>query len=208
MKIIHSAVSVITTDESNNHNELKIDFDKLKELNNDTVAYLVIKNSNINYPVVQADENDYYLHHGFDKKSNDAGWIFGDYRNKFDGSDKNVIIYGHNRKDKSMFGSLNNVFDSSWNSNKENLTFDLYREGKKDSYRIFSSYETINTDDYLKTDFSDDEFLEYVNNVKKKSIKDYQVEIYNNDKIITLSTCGKNSKTRVVVHAVKINNYD
>lgn len=206
MEIIHSAISVIKTDDENNSFELEIDFTKLKELNNDTVGYLIIKNTNIDYPVVKTSDNDYYLHHGFDKRLNGAGWIFSDFRNRFDGSDKNIIIYGHNRKDGIMFGTLDNVFSSSWNSEEANLSIDLYRMGLKESYRIFSCYETDNTDDYLKTNFDGNEFLDYINTVKKKSIKDYKIEVNNDDNILTLSTCGKTSKTRIVVHAVKVNN--
>jgi len=208
MQLIDDAVSVVSTDENNNPEELEIDFNKLKELNNDTVAYLIIKNTNINYPVVKSSDNEYYLYHSYDKKSNGAGWIYADYRNKLDGTDKNIIIYGHNRKDKSMFGTLNKTIDSSWNSNEDNIVFDLYRDGIKESYRIFSSYEIINEDDYLKTDFEGEEFIKYVNAVKKKSVKYYQTDVDNDDKILTLSTCGKTSNTRVVVHAVKIEKDD
>ena len=60
------------------------------------------------YPVVKGTNNSFYLNHSFDKSNNSAGWIFADYRNKFDNTDKNIVIYGHNMRDGSMFGSMLN----------------------------------------------------------------------------------------------------
>ena len=60
------------------------------------------------YPVVKGSNNSFYLNHCFDKSYNSAGWIFADYRNKFDNTDKNIVIYGHNMRDGSMFGSMLN----------------------------------------------------------------------------------------------------
>ena len=98
----------------------KIDFQKFKEKNPDTVAYIEIKNTNINYIVVKGNDNDYYLNHNFFREENKAGWVFSDYRNKFDGTDKNIIIYGHNMKNGSMFASLKNVLNEDWKEKEEN----------------------------------------------------------------------------------------
>ena len=57
------------------------------------------------------NNNDFYLKHSFDKKYNAAGWIFADYRNKLDGSDKNIVVYGHNRQNGTMFSSLRNILN-------------------------------------------------------------------------------------------------
>ena len=75
-----------------------VDFEKLKSENKDTVAYLKVEGTNIDYVIVKGKDNDYYLHHSFDKSYNVLGWPFADYRNKFDGTDKNIIIYGHDVK--------------------------------------------------------------------------------------------------------------
>ena len=84
----------------------KIDFGELKKKNEDVVAWIKVNNTKIEYPVVKSKNNDYYLNHSLDKSYNIAGWIFADYRNNFNGEDKNIIVYGHNRRDGSMFGSL------------------------------------------------------------------------------------------------------
>ena len=72
------------------------------------------------YPVVRSTNNSFYLNHSFDKSKNLAGWIFADYKNKFDNTDKNIVIYGHNMRDDSMFGSLKNILNSDWYDNEEN----------------------------------------------------------------------------------------
>ena len=107
-EIKNSIEKTVTVDENNKYN---IDFEMLTNINKDVVAWLKVNNTNIEYPVVQANNNDYYLYHSFDKTENGAGWIFLDYRNKIEGRDKNIVIYGHNRKDGSMFGTLNKVLE-------------------------------------------------------------------------------------------------
>ena len=78
--------------------------DKIK--NPDIKAYIKVNNTNIDYVVVQSSNNNYYLNHNFNKEYNTAGWIFFDYKNKLDGTDKNIIIYGHNTKDNSMLNKV------------------------------------------------------------------------------------------------------
>ena len=78
--------------DQNKKKEYIIDFSSLKEQNPDTVAYIQANNMNIDYIVVKGENNQYYLNHNFEKKCNVAGWIFGDYHNLFDGTDRNIII--------------------------------------------------------------------------------------------------------------------
>ncbi len=93
----------------NNQDNYFIDFQTLKTKNSDTVAYLKVNGTNIDYVVVKGEDNSYYLNHNFNKEKSVAGWIFADYHNKFDGSDKNIVIYGHNMKDGIMFETLKDV---------------------------------------------------------------------------------------------------
>ena len=76
---------------------IQVDFNELIKKNSDTVAWIQVNNTNINYPVVKANDNDYYLNRSYDKKSNEAGWVFMDFRNSGTLNDKNTIIYAHNR---------------------------------------------------------------------------------------------------------------
>lgn len=183
-------------------NKYEIDFEGLKQYNSSTVAWIEVKNTNIEYPVVQANDNSYYLKHNFYQEYNSAGWIFADYRNKFDGTDKNIIIFGHNRRDGSMFGTLKNVLHEEWYDNEENIYITFATEKEVYVYKVFSIYQILSEDYYIKTDFEDDEFSDFIRTITDRSIKDFGEEISNDDSILTLSTCANDNKYRVVLHAV------
>ena len=195
--------TVIVEDE--NKEEYTIDFSKLKEQNNETVAWIKVNDTNIEYPIVKAQNNDFYLNHSFDKSNNSAGWIFADYRNKFDGTDKNIVIYGHNMKDDSMFGSLKNVINEDWYNNEDNKYITLIIENETQVYEVFSVYQIEKEDYYIQTNFNTEkEFNTFVQTIKKRSKKDFNVDVNKEDNILTLSTCANNNKYRVVLHAKKI----
>ena len=199
---IKSTVIVEDKNEDENKEEYTVDFDKLKEQNNETVAWIKVNNTNIEYPVVRSTDNSFYLNHSFDKSKNSAGWIFADYRNKFDNKDKNIVIYGHNMRDGSMFGSMKNILNSEWYDNEENTDITLYTENEKSIYKVFSIYKIESEDYYIKTEFSNDnEFERFIENLKKRSIKNFNIDISKEDNILTLSTCANNNKYRVVLHA-------
>ncbi|HJJ19032.1 MAG TPA: class B sortase [Clostridiaceae bacterium] len=160
------------------------------------------------YPVVKGTNNSFYLNHCFDKSNNSAGWIFADYRNKFDNTDKNIVIYGHNIRDGSMFGSMLNILNAKWYENEENTNITLYTENEKCMYKVFSIYKIENEDYYIKTEFkNDNEFEDFIKTLKKRSIKDFNVDVSKDDNILTLSTCANNNKYRVVLHAKKVKYY-
>ena len=201
-------VENVANDDNENNNEAetsyKIDFAKLKELNSQTVAWLKVNGTDIEYAVVQSNDNSYYLKHNFEKKYNNAGWIFADYKNKLDGTDKNIVIYGHNRKNNSMFGTLKNVLKENWYNNEENHIIDFITENEEQKYEVFSVYQIKNEEYYKDTEFKDNEFGKFVATLKDRSIKDFNVEVSAEDSILTLSTCGNNKDYRIVLHAKKI----
>lgn len=202
---IKSMVIVEKEDENEKKEEYTVDFNKLKEQNNETIAWIKVNNTNVEYPVVKATNNSFYLNHSFDKSKNSAGWIFADYKNKFDNTDKNIVIYGHNMRDGSMFGSMLNILDAKWYENEKNTNITLYTENEKCIYKVFSIYKIENEDYYIKTEFkNDNEFEEFVKNLKKRSIKDFNVDISKDDNILTLSTCANNNKYRIVLHSVRV----
>lgn len=184
--------------------EFQIHFSNLKNKNDDTIGVLKLKGIDIEYPVVKSTDNDYYLSHSFDKSINGAGWIFADFRNKLDGNDKNIVIYGHNRRDGSMFGTLKKVLTEEWYSNEENTKIFFATENEKSIYQVFSIYKIEVEDYYITTDFLDNEYEEFLNKVKNRSIHDFGIEVGKEDKILTLSTCDNNNKYRVAVHSKKI----
>ena len=183
-----------------------LNFEELMLLNKSTVGWISVPNTSINYPVVKHSDNSFYLNHSFDKSYNKAGWIFADYRNKFDGSDKNIIIYGHNRMDNSMFATLSNTQKKNWYTNPNNkyITFNT-PDGNICVYEIFSAYTIKSETYYLSTTFqNDDIYLDFLNTLKNRSIYNFGVNLNSNDKILTLSTCDSSGKSRIIVHAKKI----
>ena len=193
--------SIVENDDDNK--KYNVNFENLKKQNSDTVAWIKVENTEINFPVVKCDNNDFYLKHNFEKKYNIAGWIFADYRNKFDGTDKNIILYGHNMKNDSMFGTLKNTLDENWYNNEQNKYVTLITENEYIRYEIFSVYRIEAEDYYIKTNFESTSFIDFVQNLKNRSIKDFGIDISENDSILTLSTCGNNNKERIVLHGIK-----
>lgn len=182
-----------------------LDINELKSKNNDTIGWLKVNNTNIDYPFVQSKDNKYYLTHNYNKKKTSAGWIFLDKRNNKDLSDKNNIIYGHSRKDKSMFGTLKYTLNKNWYKNKDNLIIKITTELKEYNYKIFSVYTIEKENYYLQTEFTTKkEYKTFLNILRERSIYDFKPDIENTTSILTLSTCYKNNK-RVVVHAKLIN---
>ena len=179
----------------------------LKDLykqNKDTVGWLNVPGTNINYPVVKGNDNDYYIRHSFDKSYNKAGWIFADYRNNFDGNDINTIIYGHNRRDGSMFWTLKDTLKSSWWNNKDNHIISFITNDEIQKYQVFSVYEVEKEEYYITTDFESTDLQEFINTIKSRSKHNFKVDVTTDDKILTLSTCSNDNRYRTVLHAVKI----
>ena len=180
---------------------IDVDIDSLIKQNSDTVGWININNTNINYPFVQAKDNKYYLTRAFDKSYNEAGWLFLDYRNSKDFSNKNNIIYGHSRLNKTMFGSLHNVLSSNWYNNKNNHIIRLSTQNEKTMWQIFSVYKVPVETYYLTTDFDNSSsYSKFLKTIKDRSVHSFGVNVSSSDKILTLSTCSNNNK-RVVVHA-------
>ena len=207
MEEISNAITVVKPEQitENQEENYKIDFDELKKVNSDTVAFLKVNGTEIEYPIVKTRNNDFYLKHSFDKTYNAAGWIFVDYRNKLDGTDKNIVIYGHNRKNGTMFSSLRNILKKEWYNNPENLKIQLITENEEVFYEVFSVYQIEKETYYLQTDFNNDaEYFSFVETVKNRSIKNFGVNITPENQILTLSTCANDNNYRVVLHAKKI----
>lgn len=167
-------------------------FKVLQELNDEVVAWIYIPGTKINYPVVRADNNDYYLNHNAEKKSNKAGAIFMDYHNKVDKkngiNDKNIVIYGHNMKDGSMFSGLRNYKDKEFYTNNKYIYMDTESGRKK--FEIFSVFVTKTDFNYIKTDFKESkEYAEFLKSVENKSLYKTEAVPSPEDQIITLSTC-------------------
>ena len=178
------------------------DITSLKQKNKDTVAYIKVNGTNISYPVVQSSDNEFYLRHSFDKSYSTAGWIYMDYRNKNILNDNNTIIYGHNMLNNTMFSELTKMTDKSFFNTENNNYLTLITDNKTTLWKIFSVYISNPDTDYLTTNFANkDNYLNFLNTIKSKSKNNFNVELADNDKILTLSTCTNLNTKRLVVHA-------
>lgn len=182
-------------------NLIDVDFNELKEKNSDTVGWIQVNGTNVNYPFVQTDNNDYYLSHTYDKSYNKAGWVFMDYRNDKNNFNKNTILYAHGRMDNTMFGSLRKIITNKWLKNKNNYIVKLSTEKENTLWQVFSVYKIFTTNDYIQVNFnSNEKFLEFGNMLLKRSIHNFNTSINENDKIISLSTCYDDDY-KIVLHA-------
>lgn len=193
-------VSVDDESTSEKKDYLTVDFKEVSKINSEVVGWINIPNTKVNYPILKHNNNSYYLNHSFDKSKNNAGWIFIDYRNNAELLDKNTVIYGHNRLDGSMFGSLSNLTKKEYLKTDDEQIIYLSTPNYNYVFKIFSIYRIDTTDDYIKIDFNDNEYLSWLEMIKKRSMHDFNVDVNGNDKIITLSTCYKHVK-KLVVHA-------
>lgn len=188
-----------------NMDMISVDFDSLLKRNSDTKGWIKVPGTSINYPFVQTNNNDYYLTHSFNKKNNDAGWVYLDYRNNINNLSQNTIIYGHGRLNNTMFGSLKKVVNKSWYTNPNNYTVKISTPAENSVWQVFSTYTIEPESYYITTNFNDSQaYTDFINKLKSRSVYNYNVDVTSNDKILTLSSCYNDEK-RVVLHAKLVN---
>lgn len=158
----------------------------LKEINKDIVGWINIPNTNIDYPLLQCSNNEYYLQYSYNEKWNDAGSIYLDYRNADDFTDQNTVIYGHARYDGSMFAQVLYYKKQSQYEKAPFITIVL--EGKVYYYQIFSANILEATADYRKKDYGSS-FTSFIKEMRSSSMIKSAAKVDKNSKIITLSTC-------------------
>lgn len=183
--------------------EMRSQFVELQEINQDIVGWVSIDGTKINYPILQANDNDFYLTRNYEKEETLAGSIFMDYRNDVAIDNPNTIVYGHRMRDNSMFQSLTGFLEEDFFYNHGTIRYDTMYESYE--AEVFAAYNTTTDFDYIQTDFAlGTDFLTLVHQMKQKSKFDKEVEIGMDDQIITLSTCDymlDPNKGRLVVHA-------
>lgn len=194
--------------ENNQPEIVNKDLASLKEINKDTVGWLKVNDTNIDYPVVQYTDNEYYLTKNFKNENDNSGWIFMDYRADSVNLSDNTIIFGHNMYYSGvMFGTLYKAKSSSWYTKPENQIIIFNTLYNNMNWQIFSIYTIDTTNDYLISNFSTDKkYQEFINLITNRSIYEFNTPVSTNDKILTLSTCSNNGKKRLVIHAVLIDN--
>lgn len=190
----------ISQQENTKNDTEGINWDILLDINDDTKAILYIPRLNVNLPVVLGEDNQYYLSHSIDRNPSSCGTLFFDSRIK-GMDDKNLIIYGHNMLNGSMFGSLDRFFENNFIENNSNIY--LIMKDKVLTYRIFSVYTTENGSSTYTTRFTNDlNFKNYKKKMYENSTIETDADIDNNSQVLTLSTCYKTGENiRTVVQA-------
>lgn len=191
------------------------EYRNLYKTNSDLVGWLVVNGTQINYPVVQSTVyQEFYLDHNFDGENDESGAVFADARNDVFKPDDNVILYGHNMKNGSIFGTLQYYLDKSYYEKHKTMSFDtLY---KRYDYQIVAvglskitdeSADTFKYYDFLNA-ASEKEFDNFKEKIKSLEVYDTGVKMKYGDKLITLSTCNsveKNGRLFVMQKEIEIN---
>jgi sortase B len=180
--------------------KVRSQFTALIETNPDVVGWLKIEDTLVNYPILQAADNDYYLKRNYKREETRAGSIFKDFRNRYqtqDDSDPNTdhnpsnlhtIVYGHDMKDGSMFGSLKKYLNRDFFDTHRTLSYDTLYESF--DAEIFAVYYTTTEFNYIQTEFANDEtYSSFLQNVREKSFYKTDTVLASTDRILTLSTC-------------------
>lgn len=179
-----------------------MDFSALREVNSDVLGWILIPGTNLSYPLLQGDDNQYYLNHTWRKSYNSVGAIFMECRNSADLSDFNTIIYGHRMNNRSMFGILHQYSSQSyWKAHPYIYITD---DNGSHRYQVFAAYEVSTSGAAYQISFSGDASKQaFLDECLSQSVIDTGVTPHVYDKILTLSTCtGDGHATRWVVQAV------
>ena len=187
-----------------------VNLSEQKKINNEFIAWITIPGTKVNYPVVLSDNVSWYMNHTFTGKKSKDGALISLGKCNWKKPAKNIVIYGHHVEGSGdrMFKALLKYKKESYYSQHQYIYLDsMYRNGK---YKIFAVFDMIEgAIDPSKTTFgSDQEFLNYVNNAKRLSKYNTNVEVTKDDTIVTLVTCDryfKPKKGRLIVMAVKVN---
>lgn len=167
---------------------IEVDFEVLRETNSDVVGWLYCEDTPINLPVVQGEDNDYYLRRMIDGTWNSSGTLFVDYRNANDFTDGNTVIYGHNMKNKSMFGTLSNYKDQSYF--EEHPVMWLLTPEANYKVELVAGYVTSSTSEIYSLGLSDEDIFALVEESIKQSTFSSDFQTSQGDKFLTLSTCS------------------
>lgn len=188
--------------ESKDESDDKNLFNKMSAINDDYKCWISVSGTNIDYPIVQGNDNSFYLTHDFNKNYLAAGSIFMDYRNNFN-NDKNTVIYGHHMRNATMFGQMEKFKDEDFFNQNKYIT--LNTEYGTFKYEIFAIGVYPADFGYTEISFADDnDFYSFLQKIMKDALFTRD-NISSNDQIITLSTCSyEYDDARTAIFAKKV----
>ena len=187
---------------------IEVDFSALRSINEDIIGWIYMEDTVVNYPILQGDNNFYYLDKTYYKEYLASGSIFLDTANAADFSDVHSIIYGHNMKNNTMFGNLDDFRDLDYLQTHPYIDI-LLPDGSWKRYEICSVYRAGLEDGTYRIAFDGESaFRDFSELLRGKNLFREQEgtllpEIKAGDKILTLSTCTEDSseEERFVIHA-------
>lgn len=182
---------------------LAIDMEMLKGMNGDFRGWLYFPAVEVSYPVVQGEDNNYYLKHSFEGEKSNSGSIFMDCGAAPDWSDRNTFVFGHNMRDGSMFGTFKKLVDDP-SLLDANPRFYLYTEDLVYTYEIFSYYMTKSDSNRYMVFTSDENYDKYTGWAVENSNYSFDMDLSERPNIVSLSTCYGSAGTsrRVLIHGV------
>ena len=188
--------------------DIEVDFASLRKKNQDTVAWLYVGSCGISYPIVQGEDNDYYMHITFEGNQNSSGSIIMDYRDDKYLKGWNTFIYGHNMKNGSMFGSLKKLLKDDTLYDQDPYIY-VFLPGYIYRYKIFSYYKDKPDSKMYWTADTLQEYRQYIRDALALSVRDCGVETSEDNNMITLVTCSGSGegKMRFFVHGEFIDRY-
>lgn len=176
-------------------------YDALAAINPDAVGWLSIDGTSIDYPVVQADDNEYYRRRDINEKRSSRGTIYMDWRCPAFGGG-HMVLYGHNMKDSSMFGTLKAYQDAAYYEEHAYITYNMM--GQNTRWRIFS---VRIADDALLPVLAGKDLAAYAQEIKAQSLYDTNVDVSQAGAVLTLSTCtNERWHGRLLISAVRVDN--
>ena len=189
------------TDDPHMEEMAGIDLAALQEVNPDVIGWIRVPDSNIDYPIVQGEDNDFYLKHTWDKQKNSVGSVFMEHRNTPDFTDYNTILYAHNMNDGSMFANVKR-YNTLWYWERHRYVYIATEDGVF-RYEVFSGYETSTDGTAYGLSFHQTETkVNFLTTAIEKSTAYMEIHPELTDRILTLSTCSGLGKTnRWVIHA-------
>lgn len=206
-------------DSENNNDSEKAEedskFSELSKINSEICGWITVPGTRIDYPVLQGNKNEthFYLDHNYKREKSKYGSIFLDPICQLSENPKNCVIYGHHMADGQMFADLMKFSSLDFYKQNPLISFEtIYDRNAK--WKIFSVFKTNTLASqgkifyYVVSDFADNNsFLDYVSQIRKRSLLDIPVDVNENDKLITLSTCSYEFQDfRTVVVARRVRN--
>ena len=187
-------------------------FIELSSLNSETIGWINIPNTQVDYPIVQTNNNEYYLKHDFKKRFSSYGSIFADANSNInvDNPSQNVTLFGHNTDDGTMFGELNKYLNLSFYKENPVFTFDsVYKQGKWVVFSVFVATSDIRSNQFFEwrhTNFSSEEQnKKFIDEVKQRSVHNTGVEVLPGEQTVMLTSCSKDFYgARLVVAARRV----